>query len=168
MIILLVIVVVIAMLYKPRTITGGMTINSSRANPLVFISMPKPVKLKFPGWNVIPANIHGAKIHENTINKKISDSLRKKPTIVSGEPRDDIVYEKPDLHIHLTPVLWDMTNPMDLAQKKSILEQKGIDFDKYWDSLGHMDIDVLIQSSDEIKAYLKELQTIRAGLVVLS
>ena len=155
-------------LFTERTTGGGIHIVSSRKHPLVFVSSPpgfSNIKISPKGWKTTPAD-----------DKKISKTLQSNPTIVFGtELREDKIYEKPDLHIHLGPVEWELSNPLDLSQKRSILEQNGIDFEKYWDNLGHMDIDVVIKYNKSLKnnvkkqilEYLKELQTIRAGLIVV-
>lgn len=152
--------------------TGGFHISSIRQNPLVFISAFCPPKLsKMGGWNLIKSG-------SDSINKKISDSILKKPTIVVGSRlREDIIYEKPDLHIHLTPIRWDLSNPMELAQKRSEFESRGANFDEYFDDLGRTYLDELIverslpkvssQSLDQIKKYLDDVKRVKAGSFVI-
>lgn len=162
--IIVIIFVVVAIIVPKKLIRGGLELNTTRPYPLVFVSSCVDFTLKKPKkWALIKQT------KNIDLNKKVRSSILKSPTLVIGTAlRDDIIYDKPDMHIHLSPVLWDLSNPVDLVRHKQTFENIGVNWHKYWETLGRQDIDVLLlqNQKNDIQKYLDELTRIRAGLVV--
>ena len=159
---LLILILIVAITLSKRNIyekiVGGNISKGGFVKTVVYVSCMSAKEAHSMVSKAISGKSSVLHIKQNdpSLKKKIKDS-KKNIIIVSGDSLTDNDFDRPDLHIHISPIEHKDSAEVYQNRDEIIKAYPGNDWDKYWKTLSNSSITTIVKNEKELKKIIDSL-----------